>query len=177
MVFKTDEDMSLDKYWEKHCISIAKDRHWAIQDGDQYRFETCATLRQYDDYIRKVAGCLDMSTSEITLAGITRAVSEVNKNSRYKAATIKTIISALRDVFSYAATCGHASNILREIYMGSKSGNLMALMLRRILAQTADVVAEKPHDNCPRSLTVGQQGRLALYAAEHALEDGRFCGF
>ena len=33
MVFKTDEDMSLDKYWEKHCISIAKDRHWAIQDG------------------------------------------------------------------------------------------------------------------------------------------------
>ena len=34
MVFKTDEDMSLDKYWEKHCISIAKDRRWAIQKGD-----------------------------------------------------------------------------------------------------------------------------------------------
>ena len=33
MVFKTDEDMSLDKYWEKHCISIAKDRRWAIQKG------------------------------------------------------------------------------------------------------------------------------------------------
>lgn len=55
MVFKTDEDMSLDKYWEKHCISIAKDRRWAIQKGDQYSFENCATLRQYDDYIKKVA--------------------------------------------------------------------------------------------------------------------------
>ena len=43
MVFKTDEDMSLDKYWEKHCISIAKDRRWAIQKGDQYSFENCAT--------------------------------------------------------------------------------------------------------------------------------------
>lgn len=31
-------------------------------------------------------------------------------------------------------------------------------------------------DNCPRALTIGQQGRLALYAAEHVLEDGRFCG-
>lgn len=177
MEYKTDGDMSLKEYWGKHCTFIAKDRHWAIQEGDQYSSKTCTTLRQYDDYIRKVADCLDMSISEITLAGITRAVSEVNKNSHYKAATIKTIISALRDVFSYAATCGHASNILREIYMGGKSGNLMALMMRRISAQTADVVAEKPHDNCPRSLTIGQQGRLALYAAEHTLVDGRFCGF
>ena len=31
-------------------------------------------------------------------------------------------------------------------------------------------------DSYPRALTIGQQGRLALYAAEHVLEDGRFCG-
>ena len=73
MVFKTDEDMSLDKYWEKHCISIAKDRRWAIQKGDQYSFENCATLRQCDDYIKKVASYLDMSISEITPANILHA--------------------------------------------------------------------------------------------------------
>lgn len=61
MEFKADGDMSLYKYWKKHRISIAKDRHWAIQEGDQYSFETCTTLRQYDDYIKKVAGYLDMS--------------------------------------------------------------------------------------------------------------------
>lgn len=63
MVFKTDEDMSLDKYWEKHCISIAKDRRWAIQKGDQYSFENCATLRQYDDYIKKVASYQQKATA------------------------------------------------------------------------------------------------------------------
>ena len=52
MKSKTDGDLSLKIYWKKHCISIAKDRHWAIQEGDQYRFVTCATMRQYDDYIR-----------------------------------------------------------------------------------------------------------------------------
>lgn len=77
MKSKTDGDLSLDSYWKKHCISIAKDRHWAIQTGDQYSFETCATLRQYDDYIRKVAGCLDMPIAEITPANILRAVSDV----------------------------------------------------------------------------------------------------
>lgn len=105
MVFKTDEDMSLDKYWEKHCISIAKDRRWAIQKGDQYSFENCATLRQYDDYIKKVASYLDMSISEITPANILHAVSKVAKACQYQEATVKTIISSLRDVFSYAATC------------------------------------------------------------------------
>ena len=49
MEYKTDGDMSLKEYWGEHCISIAKDRHWAIQEGDQYSFETCTTLRQYDD--------------------------------------------------------------------------------------------------------------------------------
>ena len=48
MEFKADGDMSLKEYWGKHYTFIAKDRHWAIQEGDQYRFETCATLRQYD---------------------------------------------------------------------------------------------------------------------------------
>lgn len=67
MKSKTDGDLSLDSYWKKHCISIAKDRHWAIQEGDQYSFETCTTLRQYDDYIKKVAGYLDMSISEIKI--------------------------------------------------------------------------------------------------------------
>ena len=118
MVFKTDEDMSLDIYWEKHCISIAKDRRWAIQKGDQYSSKTCTTLRQYDDYIKKVAGHLDMSISEITPASILRAVAEVAKECKYQEATVKTIISALRDVFSYAATCGHAYNILPKSYAG-----------------------------------------------------------
>lgn len=95
MVFKTDEDMSLDKYWEKHCISIAKDRRWAIQKGDQYSFENCATLRQYDDYIKKVASYLDMSISEITPANILHAVSKVAKACQYQEATVKTIISSL----------------------------------------------------------------------------------
>lgn len=54
MEFKADGDMSLYKYWKKHRISIAKDRHWAIQEGDQYSFETCTTLRQYDDYIKRL---------------------------------------------------------------------------------------------------------------------------
>ena len=96
MEYKTDGDMSLKEYWGKHCTYIAKDRHWAIQEGDQYSFETCATLRQYDDYIKKVAGHLDMSISEITPASILRAVSEVAKElpsyqlraSRYIAARI-----------------------------------------------------------------------------------------
>lgn len=48
MEFKADGDMSLKEYWGKHRTFIAKDRHWAIQEGDQYSFETCATLRQYD---------------------------------------------------------------------------------------------------------------------------------
>lgn len=100
MKSKTDGDLSLDSYWKKHCISIAKDRHWAIQEGDQYSFETCTTLRQYDDYIKKVAGYLDMSISEITPANILLAVSKVAKECKYQEATVKTIISALRDIFS-----------------------------------------------------------------------------
>ena len=35
MEFKADGDMSLKEYWGKHCTFIAKDRHWAIQEGDQ----------------------------------------------------------------------------------------------------------------------------------------------
>lgn len=174
MVFKTDEDMSLDKYWEKHCISIAKDRRWAIQKGDQYSFENCATLRQYDDYIKKVASYLDMSISEITPANILHAVSKVAKACQYQEATVKTIISSLRDVFSYAATCGHAYNILSKNRAGEKSNNLTTLMMQRILVPA--VANAELSDNCPRALTIGQQGRLALYAAEHVLEDGRFCG-
>ena len=174
MVFKTDEDMSLDKYWEKHCISIAKDRRWAIQKGDQYSFENCATLRQYDDYIKKVASYLDMLISEITPANILHAVSKVAKACQYQEATVKTIISSLRDVFSYAATCGHAYNILSKNRAGEKSNNLTTLMMQRILVPA--VANAELSDNCPRALTIGQQGRLALYAAEHVLEDGRFCG-
>ena len=102
MKSKTDGDLSLDSYWKKHCISIAKDRHWAIQEGDQYSFETCTTLRQYDDYIKKVAGYLDMSISEITPANILLAVSKVAKECKYQEATVKTIISALRDIFCFA---------------------------------------------------------------------------
>lgn len=177
MKSKTDGDLSLKSYWKKHCISIAKDRHWAIQEGDQYRFETCATMRQYDDYIRKVAGCLDMSIAEITPANILRAISDVAKTYKYQEATVKTIISALRDVFSYAATCGHAYNILEKSRAGDKSTNLTTLMMQRILAPAAANAEPKElSDSCPRALTLGQQGRLALCAAEHVLEDGRFCG-
>ena len=174
MEYKTDGDMSLKEYWGKHCTSIAKDRHWAIQEGDQYGFETCATLRQYDDYIKKVAGHLDMSISEITPANILRAVSEVAKECKYQEATVKTIISALRDVFSYAATCGHAYNILPKSYAGDKPTNLTTLMVQRILVPA--VANAELSDSCPRALTIGQQGRLVLCAAEHVLEDGRFCG-
>lgn len=174
MEYKTDGDMSLKEYWGKHCTFIAKDRHWAIQEGDQYRFETCATLRQYDDYIKKVAGRLDMSIAGITPVNILCAVSEVAKECKYQEATVKTIISALRDVFSYAATCGHAYNILSKNRAGDKSNNLTTLMIQRILAPA--VANAELNDSCPRALTIGQQGRLALYAAEHVLEDGRFCG-
>ena len=174
MEYKTDGDMSLKEYWGKHCTFIAKDRHWAIQEGDQYSSKTCTTLRQYDDYIKKVAGYLDMSISEITPASILRAVAEVAKECKYQEATVKTIISALRDVFSYAATCGHAYNILPKSYAGDKPTNLTTLMVQRILAPAA--ANAELNDSCPRALTIGQQGRLALYAAEHVLEDGRFCG-
>ena len=44
MVFKTDEDMSLDKYWEKHCISIAKDRRWAIPQRNSPFIPHCLML-------------------------------------------------------------------------------------------------------------------------------------
>ena len=47
-------------------------------------------------------------------------------------------------------------------------------MMQRILAPA--VANAELNDSCPRALTIGQQGRLALYAAEHVLEDGRFCG-
>ena len=47
-------------------------------------------------------------------------------------------------------------------------------MMQRILVPA--VANAELSDNCPRALTIGQQGRLALYAAEHVLEDGRFCG-
>ena len=174
MEFKADGDMSLKEYWGKHCTFIAKDRHWAIQEGDHYSSKTCTTLRQYDDYIKKVAGHLDMSISEITPASILRAVAEVAKECKYQEATVKTIISALRDVFSYAATCGHAYNILPKSYAGDKPTNLTTLMVQRILVPA--VANAELSDNCPRALTIGQQGRLALYAAEHVLEDGRFCG-
>ena len=137
MEFKADGDISLKEYWGEHCTFIAKDRHWAIQEGDQYSFETCATLRQYDDYIRKVAGFLDMSIAEITPVNILRAVSAVAKACQYQEATVKTIISALRDVFSYAATCGHAYNILSKNRAGDKSNNLTTLMIQRILAPAA----------------------------------------
>lgn len=40
----------------------------------------------------------------------------------------------------------------------------------------ANAELKELNDSCPRALTIGQQGRLALYAAEHVLEDGRFCG-
>lgn len=50
-------------------------------------------------------------------------------------------------------------------------------MIQRILAPAAaNVEMKELSDSCPRALTIGQQGRLALYAAEHVLEDGRFCG-
>lgn len=169
--------MSLKEYWGKHCTFIAKDRHWAIQEGDQYSSKTCTTLRQYDDYIKKVAGHLDMSISEITPASILRAVAEVAKECKYQEATVKTIISSLRDVFSYAATCGHAYNILPKSYAGDKPTNLTTLMMQRILAPAAANAEPKElSDSCPRALTIGQQGRLALYAAEHVLEDGCFSG-
>ncbi len=177
MEFKADGDMSLKEYWGKHCTFIAKDRSWAIQEGDQYSFETCSTLRQYDDYIKKVAGHLNMSISEITPANILLAVSKVAKDCKYQEATVKTIISALRDVFSYAATCGHAYNILSKNRAEDKSNNLTTLMMQRILAPAeANAELKELNDSCPRALTLGQQGRLALYAAEHVLEDGRFCG-
>lgn len=144
---------------------------------EEYSFETCTTLRQYDDYIKKVAGYLDMSISEITPANILLAVSKVAKECKYQEATVKTIISALRDIFSYAATCGHAYNILSKNRAGDKSNNLTTLMIQRILAPAmANAELKELNDSCPRALTIGQQGRLALYAAEHVLEDGRFCG-
>lgn len=115
-----------------------------------------------------------MSISEITPASILRAVAEVAKECKYQEATVKTIISALRDVFSYAATCGHAYNILPKSYAGDKPTNLTTLMVQRILVPA--VANAELSDSCPRALTIGQQGRLALYAAEHVLEDGRFCG-
>ena len=153
---KTNGDMSLKEYWGEHRISIAKDRHWAIQEGDQYSFETCATLRQYDDYIRKVAGRLDMSIAEITPVNILRAVSVVAKECKYQEATVKTIISALRDVFSYAATCGHAYNILPKSCAGDRSTNLTTLMVQRILAPAAaNVEMKELSDSCPRALTIG----------------------
>lgn len=99
MDFKADGDMSLEEYWREHCTFIAKDRSWAIQKGDQYSSKTCTTLRQYDDYIRKVAGYLDMPIAEITPVNIMQAVSDVAKTYKYQEATVKTIISALRDVF------------------------------------------------------------------------------
>ena len=74
----------------------------------------------------------------------------------------------------YAATCGHAYNILSKNRAGDKSNNLTTLMMQRILAPA--VANAELNDSCPRALTIGQQGRLALYAAEHVLEDGRFCG-
>lgn len=50
-------------------------------------------------------------------------------------------------------------------------------MIQRILAPAmANAELKELNDSCPRALTIGQQGRLALYAAEHVLEDGRFCG-
>lgn len=152
MEYKTDGDMSLKEYWGKHCTYIAKDRHWAIQEGDQYSFETCATLRQYDDYIKKVAGHLDMSISEITPASILRAVSEAAKEYNYQEATVKTIISALRDVFSYAAICGHAYNILPKSCAGDRSANLTTLMVQRILAPAAaNMEMKELSDSCPRA--------------------------
>lgn len=75
---------------------------------------------------------------------------------------------------SYAATCGHAYNILPKSYAGDKPTNLTTLMVQRILVPA--VANAELSDSCPRALTIGQQGRLALYAAEHVLEDGRFCG-
>jgi hypothetical protein len=72
----------------------------------------------------------------------------------------------------YAATCGHAYNILSKNRAGDKSNNLTTLMVQRILAPAA--ANAELNDSCPRALTIGQQGRLALYAAEHVLEDGRF---
>ena len=150
MEYKTDGDMSLKEYWGEHCISIAKDRRWAIQKGDQYSFETCTTLRQYDDYIKKVAGYLDMSISEITPANILLAVSKVAKECKYQEATVKTIISALRDVFSYAATCGHAYNILPKSYAGDKPTNLTTLMVQRILVPAAaNMEMKELNDSCP----------------------------
>ena len=50
-----------------------------------------------------------------------RAVAEVAKECKYQEATVKTIISALRDVFSYAATCGHAYNILPQKLRGRQA--------------------------------------------------------
>lgn len=177
MDFKADGDMSLEEYWREHCTFIAKDRSWAIQKGDQYSSKTCTTLRQYDDYIRKVAGYLDMPIAEITPVNIMQAVSDVAKTYKYQEATVKTIISALRDVFSYAATYGHAYNILEKSRVGDKSTNLTTLMIQRILTPAAANAGLKElNDSCPRALTIGQQGRLALYAAEHVPEDGRFCG-
>lgn len=118
-----------------------------------------------------------MPIAEITPANILRAVSDVAKMYQYQEATVKTIISSLRDVFSYAATCGHAYNILPKSYAGDKPTNLTTLMMQRILAPAAaNVEMKELSDSCPRALTIGQQGRLALYAAEHVLEDGRFCG-
>ena len=123
------------------------------------------------------AAYLDMSISEITPANILLAVSKVAKECKYQEATVKTIISALRDIFSYAATCGHAYNILSKNRAGDKSNNLTTLMIQRILAPAmANAELKELNDSCPRALTIGQQGRLALYAAEHVLEDGRFCG-
>ena len=118
-----------------------------------------------------------MPIAEITPANILRAVSDVAKMYQYQEATVKTIISSLRDVFSYAATCGHAYNILPKSYAGDKPTNLTTLMMQRILAPAAaNVEMKELSDSCPRALTIGQQGRLALYAAEHVLEDGRFSG-
>lgn len=67
MDFKADGDMSLEEYWREHCTFIAKDRSWAIQKGDQYSSKTCTTLRQYDDYIRKVAGYFTLARNSSRL--------------------------------------------------------------------------------------------------------------
>lgn len=174
-----DGSLQLKDYWEKHRGHIARHRKWVIQPKeDDYSCENCATLRQYNNYIQNISGYLTMPMSEITLLDIFVALAEVARENQYKEQTVKTIISALRDVFSYASTCGHAYNILRGIYAGDKAKNYVAiLLLRQMMAPAAASLTENgAGGSCTSSLTIAQQGRLARYAAKCVLEDGRFCG-
>lgn len=187
-----DRLLTLGEYWNIHKLTIANRRGWECKGecGEKpfclkkceklkHRLTAEGTLRNYDRYVRYVAACVsNQAISELSLFTLYNAIGEVRRENDYSLSTAGVIMSALRQIFIFAAEHGDAADITEYAWGGAGSLDVMALLgsgepedyIRQALRDERDKLANKT-----MSLTIWQIKRLMELLWERIELDGRYC--